>query len=82
MTTCATCRYWTDKMSAVSALKPADGVGECRRHAPRGPVSLGWTHTSGDEVHRAVMSAFPFTPHDDWCGEHKLRDTLTTEVVA
>jgi hypothetical protein len=45
-----------------------EGVGECRKNAPRGPVALAWTDGS-DVKNAAIISAFPMVPHDDWCGE-------------
>lgn len=72
---CGDCLYFTATLSKHSAMKPQPGVGECRRYAPRGPVSLGWAYTGKDagEHHAAIMSAFPFVPQDDWCGEFKDR---------
>jgi len=67
---CGDCRYFTSKLSTISALKPRDGVGECRRNAPRGPITMGWSGAGKPEDHHAaIMSAFPFVPEDDWCGE-------------
>ena len=68
--TCKQCRFYTARLSSISALRPKDGVGECRRNAPRGPVVLGWSVVGKPEDHHsAIMSAFPFVPEDDWCGE-------------
>ena len=66
--TCKFCRYYSPDLSTISAVKFLPGVGECRRHAPRGPVVLAWME--GDDVkNQAVFSAFPPVPHDDWCGD-------------
>lgn len=71
---CKDCRFFTATLSRISALKPAEGVGECRRNAPRGPVVLGWgVAGKPDDYHSAIMSAFPFVPDDDWCGEFQPR---------
>lgn len=67
---CDQCRFYSAQVSKVSALKYVEGVGECRRNAPRGPVALAWGGAVEPEhQHRAVMSPFPFMPADDWCGE-------------
>ena len=72
---CGDCKFFSAKLSAVSALRPEAGVGECRKNAPRGPVALGWAHRSGEgEAHAAIMNAFPFVPADDWCGEFAKRE--------
>jgi hypothetical protein len=67
--TCGNCKFFSATMSKRSALRPEEGIGECRRYAPRGPVALGWAHGKEGESHAAIMSAFPFVPDDDWCGE-------------
>jgi hypothetical protein len=71
---CGECQYFTTVLSKNSAMRPEDGTGECRRHAPRGPVALGWVQRAKDgEHHAAIISAFPFVPDDDWCGEFLAR---------
>ena len=66
--TCASCRYFRAGVSSVSPARYRDGVGECRRHAPRGPVHLAWSQN--DETHVVTLTPFPIVPADDWCGEH------------
>ena len=67
---CGECKFFSRTLSKISALRPEDGVGECRRNAPRGPVALGWAQRGIDgETHAAIMNSFPFVPDDDWCGE-------------
>lgn len=71
MTACTTCRYFRAGVSAISPVRYKDGLGECRRHAPRGPVHMTWSHGGeGKELHVATMTPFPIVPADDWCGEH------------
>lgn len=65
---CANCRYWASKQSRLAVLKYPDDVGECRRHAPRGPVVLGAYDPKG-KTHAWLLSPFPVSPDDDWCGE-------------
>lgn len=73
-TRCGTCRYWTDELSAVSSTRYREGVGECRRHAPRGPIVLAWQHgDDAEQADRPIITPFPIVPHDDWCGEHVQR---------
>lgn len=70
---CGTCRHFSREVSRVSSLKYVEGIGECRRNAPRGPMTFGWSHPGQDEpAHRAIVSPFPFVPDDDWCGEYAL----------
>lgn len=65
---CADCKFWCSTLSSLSTVRYREGVGECRRHAPRGPVALAWME--GEEIrNQAIMSAFPLVPSDDWCGE-------------
>lgn len=71
---CSDCRFYSVNVSSISTAKYQDGIGECRRHAPRGPLVLGWTTPSagGDDIvitHRPIVSPYPFVPNDDWCGE-------------
>lgn len=68
---CATCRYFTSKLSKHSSVRYPEGTGECRRNAPRGPVNLGWTHGDPKDgaMHIAITSSFPSVPSDDWCGD-------------
>lgn len=71
---CGDCRFYTTTLSRISALRSKEGVGECRRNAPRGPITLGWGGAGEpDTQHSAIMSAFPFVPDDDWCGEYSPR---------
>lgn len=73
--TCGTCSYFRAKTSRISGFKYIDGVGECRRRAPRGPLVIGWGHEGESEMaHRAVMTPFPLVPDDDWCGEYDPSD--------
>ena len=52
----------------MSSVKYRDGMGECRKNAPRGPVALAWM--DGDDIrNQVIMSPFPIVPRDDWCGE-------------
>lgn len=67
--TCVNCRYYRAGGSSISAMKYLDGVGECRRNAPRGPVQLAWSHGT-EAMHVVTLTPFPPVPHDDWCGEH------------
>jgi hypothetical protein len=69
---CSDCRYYAAKQSSVSTLSYVEGLGECRRNAPRGPLVLGWTSPAeGTDTiaHRPIVSPFPFVPADDWCGD-------------
>jgi hypothetical protein len=78
---CANCRFFSATISQVSALKYVDGIGECRRNAPRGPVALAWAGADEpDHQHRAVMSPFPFMPADDWCGEFQPNGRALEEI--
>jgi len=67
---CGSCRFFAAQISRISALRPIEGVGECRRNAPRGPLTIGWAGEGNPEhEHRAIISSFPLVPDDDWCGE-------------
>lgn len=67
---CEACRYFAAKLSSLTAFKLREGVGECRRYAPRGPVTLGMNAGKADDGLRiAVVSGFAHVPADDWCGE-------------
>jgi hypothetical protein len=71
MTTCIACRYFRAGVSSISPVRYKEGLGECRRYAPRGPVHMTWSHGDGDkEMHVASMTPFPIVPADDWCGDH------------
>lgn len=70
---CGTCRYFAAQLSSISTVRYREGIGECRRHAPRGPLVLAWQHNdhdSGMQQHRPIITPFPLVPVDDWCGEH------------
>lgn len=74
MSTCKMCQFYTNKLSSVASFRFRDGVGECRRNAPRGPITIGWGKPGQDELENSgVMSPFPFVPDDDWCGEFQPR---------
>lgn len=68
---CANCRYFRSGVSQISPVRYKEGLGECRRNAPRGPVHLTWGHEK--ELHVASMTPFPIVPADDWCGEHSAK---------
>lgn len=70
MMKCADCRYYRSGVSSLSPIKYRDGIGECRRHAPRGPVVLA---TGQAETMPITLTAFPILPDDDWCGEFSPR---------
>ena len=66
---CENCRFWATTMSKISDVNYADGVGECRRNAPQGPVMYyqgSWACRPKDFQ---VISGFPNTLKDEWCGE-------------
>lgn len=65
---CSACAYYRHGVSSISAVRYKDGIGECRRNAPRGPVQLAWSR-GDEETHIVTMTPFPLVPHDDWCGE-------------
>ncbi len=69
--TCGTCRFFRDGLSMLSSVRYRDGIGECRRHAPRGPLVLAWQHADDSSTrHMPIITPFPVVPADDWCGEH------------
>ena len=69
---CQTCRFFSATLSDASSLRYRDGIGECRRYAPRGPLTYAWGGQGEPEhQHVAVMSPFPFVPLDDWCGDYQ-----------
>ena len=73
---CGDCKYFSATLSPLSALRPVDGFGECRRNSPRGPIALGWMQKGSDgETHAAIVNAFPFVPEDDWCGDFKAKQS-------
>jgi hypothetical protein len=76
---CGTCKFYADKLSRKSSVRYEEGVGECRRHAPRGPVSLGWSRIEkpeqATETHVGIMTPFPLVPNDDWCGDFETGST-------
>jgi len=59
MRCCFYCRFWKARES--------DGLGWCRRHAPR-PVAV---KAETDSFLRDA--SFPITDGDQWCGEFKKR---------
>ena len=62
---CSQCRFWEQGVSCLSAFMLKEGVGECRKNAPSGPINTSFI---GDQA-RVVVNAFPPTAKDDWCGE-------------
>lgn len=73
--TCKTCRYFRSGVSSISPVRYKDGIGECRRNAPCGPVHLTWNEARGEDskINVASMTPFPIVPSDDWCGDHSSR---------
>lgn len=65
---CRDCKYFSDVLSSISTVKFREGVGECRKNAPRGPFVMAWMEGDDLKAH-AIFSAFAPVPHDDWCGE-------------
>lgn len=57
---CYTCRFWKNRDTAY-------GEGECRRYAPR-PTTK--PRTTGDGETLPVLTYWPETSQDDWCGEY------------
>lgn len=58
---CETCRFWLKRRDATQY---APSYGECRRYAPRGPLTIqieGYT-------------IWPETPLPGWCGEYQPKE--------
>lgn len=75
---CQRCAFWEPRLSRLlgeNADAVAPGIGECRRNAPRGPVALGWAG-EGHPLHSAVMSPFPLTHCEDWCGQWQSNEPI------
>lgn len=70
---CDECRFYRDGLSSMSSVRYRNGLGECRRNAPRGPVKLAWGRTDNDDLHVVTLTPFPVVPNDDWCGEFEKR---------
>lgn len=71
---CHTCRYWRENMGSDGQNHGWDGMGLCRRHAPRPVVVDGIGENqpgrlSAEEVGDG-FTAWPITFGNDWCGEH------------
>jgi hypothetical protein len=64
--TCGTCRWFASRLSERAAMSWGEGMGECRRYAPRGPVMVQ-ANAKGQVIQ--IASAFAPVPEDDWCGE-------------
>lgn len=63
MKTCETCRYW---QKSEKELKQ----GECRINPPSAtPIP--------SQQGVALMSYYPVTAPDNWCGQHKAGDSIT-----
>lgn len=65
---CEACRYWEDN-DPEQLDKSEDYEGWCRRHAPMPLVVLGCR----DEGVASSPVVWPFTEHNDWCGEWKAK---------
>ena len=66
---CERCRHWANAASEDSVVKFGDGVGECRRNAPQGPVVYYQGSRNSRPKDLQVISGFPNTVKDEWCGE-------------
>jgi hypothetical protein len=71
--TCKECRFFTTQQPRMSPLDLEDGVGFCRRNAPRGPVPIAWIEASKSSDTRGVILPFPIVSDDCWCGEFQLQ---------
>lgn len=67
--TCATCRWF--------ALDPAfnNGLGCCRRYAPRPMFAKS-------ESVQAMVTSWPYTDTEKWCGEHAPRVVVGVDFGA
>lgn len=70
--TCKTCRWWASELAPNAAIRFQDGAGECRRRAPRGPVT--YYQAVKKTLVSSIVSAFPYTLDGDWCGEHQPKE--------
>ena len=66
---CEDCRFWANTLSEISTVKHAAGVGEYRRNAPQGPVVYYQGSGNSRPKDFQVISGFPNTVKDEWCGE-------------
>jgi hypothetical protein len=61
--TCATCVFW--KVQPFLSTRRAERSGQCRCAAP---VAL-------HDQQRGVVTRWPLTQEQDWCGDHAVPDT-------
>ena len=69
--TCETCRFWDDTKLIDRSER------QCRRFPPMFAPILAHAHMSHHDSAQdtSYVTRFPFTYHDEWCGEHQPRDT-------
>lgn len=81
--TCETCKFWDDHDPETDG----DGAtGDCRR---RSPVLVPFTlrqlginnDSQPDEFVAWDATAFPVTPHWEWCGDHEPKPSTVPQIV-
>ena len=71
---CRNCRFWEPFGSAHEGARKTAKDGECRRYAPKARSMHLFQFPTGTEPSEAgamLMTHFPNTLPDEWCGEHE-----------
>lgn len=64
---CGTCKYWKMNINDISQ-------GYCRRNPP---ITIVAPVRTPQGIQPAPIAVFPNLDKTDWCGEYKMRITLT-----
>lgn len=73
MPICQNCRWWSQN----DGEQEANGMGECRRHAPRPTLRPEWDK---NDMLVTPLAYFPITFGEWFCGDWKLNDFQPTTV--
>jgi hypothetical protein len=67
--TCQTCPFWAPYPARDGDDEAHPYMGDCRRHAP----TMIAVRAEDPRDAADFNSLFPYTVHDEWCGEHPER---------